>query len=95
MSCYRSLGVGRLVGEAWLSTFFPKPALRPRLPFIRLPWVDPDYSFEHHAPVTKVATPEPLIPQKLNQVQMLESNPNGECSLGQVGFHMWQLLTVG
>lgn len=95
MSCYRSLGVGRLVGEAWLNTFFPKPALRPRLPFIRLPWVDSDYSYEHHAPVTKVATPEPLIPQKLNQVQMLESNPNGKCSLGQVGSHMWQLLTVG
>lgn len=81
-----------------MSTCFPtpaeKPVLKPRLPFIRLSWVDLDYSYEHHAPVTKVATPEPLIPQKLNQVQMFESNPNGKCSLGQVGFHMWLLLTV-
>lgn len=85
-------------GKARSSICFPtpakKPMQKPRFPFIRLLWVDPDYSDEHRAPVTKVATPEPLMPQKLNQVQMFESGPNGKCSLGQGGFHMWLLLLV-
>lgn len=92
-------GCGYAGGEkARLSTCFPtsakKPRLKSRLTFIRLLWVDLDYSYERHAPVTEVATPEPLMAQRLNQVQMLESSPNGKCSLGQEGFHMWQLLIV-
>lgn len=79
---------GKSMVEYMLPNTMEKPMLKHRLPFIRLSWVDLHYSYEHHAPVTKAATPEPLMPQKLNQVQMLESNPNGKCSLGQIGFHM-------